>query len=234
MIVTTFAQFENAINTLGCVYDTIDQRYYHNNANGGDQYQNVDLQPGYQCLNGNAAESFVSYRHTDTSQVRDARDQSFLLAAKKQYGPALSSNIGRFERIFGRTVTTDAGLRSQTEILNLASLLITAAGLHVRQVHFFASPLPSGDLTAHACGDPRERARLPVRGSGASQAADGGHREEGQASWCARAPAADPDARVERCRREGGGGPHPLHRRIPEGAGVRRNRVPCRRPVHTG
>ena len=108
----------------------------------------IDLQPGYQCLNGNAAESFVSYRHTDTSQVRDARDQSFLLAAKKQYGPALSSNIGRFERIFGRTVTTDAGLRSQTEILNLASLLITAAGLHVRQVHFFASPLPSGDLTA--------------------------------------------------------------------------------------
>src|SRR6202035_732535 len=50
VIVTTFAQFEKAINTLGCVYDTIDQRYYHNNANGGDQYQNVDLQPGYQCL----------------------------------------------------------------------------------------------------------------------------------------------------------------------------------------
>ena len=151
VIVTTFAQFEKAINTLGCVYDTIDQRYYHNNANGGDQYQNVDLQPGYQCLNGTQAESFVSYRHTDTSQVRDARDQSFLLAAKKQYGPQLSGNIGRFERIFGRTVTTDSGLRSPTEILHLASLLITAAGLHVRQVHFVAEPsstVPPGDLTA--------------------------------------------------------------------------------------
>src|ERR1700740_2676986 len=43
VIVTTFTQFENAINTLGCVYDTIDQRYYHNNANGGAQYQNLDL-----------------------------------------------------------------------------------------------------------------------------------------------------------------------------------------------
>ena len=151
VIVTTFAQFQNAINTLGCVYDTVDQRYYHNNANGGEQYQNVDLQPGYQCLNGSQAEQFVSYRHTDTSQVRDARDQSFLLAAKKQYGPQLASNVGRFERIFGRTVTTDSGLRSQTEILNLASLLITAAGLHVRQVHFAAEPsstVPPGDLTA--------------------------------------------------------------------------------------
>ncbi len=151
VIVTTFAQFEKAIGTLGCVYDTVDQRYYHNNANGGEQYQNVDLQPGYQCLNGSEAEQFVSYRHTDTSQIRDARDQSFLLAAKKQYGPQLSGNVGRFERIFGRTVTTDSGLRSQTEILNLASLLITAAGLHVRQVHFQAEPsnsAPPGDLTA--------------------------------------------------------------------------------------
>jgi polyisoprenyl-teichoic acid--peptidoglycan teichoic acid transferase len=152
VIVTTFTQFENAINTIGCVYDTIDQRYYHNNANGGEQYQNVDLQPGYQCLNGTEAEQFVSYRHTDSSQIRDARDQSFLLAAKKQYGPQLSGSISRFERIFGRTVSTDPGLRSPTEILNLASLLITAAGLHVRQVTFAAEPCAApclaGDLTA--------------------------------------------------------------------------------------
>ena len=68
VVATTFTQFERAINKLGCVYDTIDERYYHNNADGGDQYQNVDLQPGYQCLNGSEAEQFVSYRHTDTSQ----------------------------------------------------------------------------------------------------------------------------------------------------------------------
>jgi polyisoprenyl-teichoic acid--peptidoglycan teichoic acid transferase len=151
VIATTFTQFENAINTLGCVYDTIDERYYHNNADGGDQYQNVDLQPGYQCLNGSEAEQFVSYRHTDTSQVRDARDQSFLLAVKQQYGPRLAGNLGRFEKIFGETVQTDPGLRSNTEILNLANLLVSAAGLRVRQVHFQAeaSPsVPAGDLTA--------------------------------------------------------------------------------------
>jgi polyisoprenyl-teichoic acid--peptidoglycan teichoic acid transferase len=148
VIVATFGRFEKAIDKLGCVYSTIDERYYHNNADGGDQYQNIDLQPGYQCLNGSEAEQFVSYRHTDTSQIRDARDQAFLLDVKKQYGPELAGNVGKFEKIFGQTVQTDAGLASPTEILNLADLLVTAAGLRVRQVPFTASPLPNGDLTA--------------------------------------------------------------------------------------
>ncbi|MBV9942016.1 MAG: LCP family protein [Solirubrobacterales bacterium] len=148
VIATTFGKFENAIDDLGCVYSTIDERYYHNNANGGDQYQNVDLQPGYQCLGGSEAEQFVSYRHTDTSQIRDARDQAFLLDLKKQYGPELAGNVGKFEQIFGQSVQTDPGLDSSTEILNLADLLISAAGLRVRQVPFLASPLPNGDLTA--------------------------------------------------------------------------------------
>jgi LCP family protein required for cell wall assembly len=152
VIATTFTQFENAINKLGCIYDTIDERYYHNNADGGDQYQNINLLPGYQCLDGSEAEMFVSYRHTDTSQVRDARDQSFLLAVKAQYGPLLAGNIGEFEKIFGRTVQTDPGLRSTGEILNLANLLINAEGLRVRPVPFQTTPCsttcPAGDLTA--------------------------------------------------------------------------------------
>jgi polyisoprenyl-teichoic acid--peptidoglycan teichoic acid transferase len=150
VIVATFGRFEQAINDLGCVYATVDERYYHNNADGGDQYQNIDLQPGYQCLNGSEAEQFVSYRHTDTSQIRDARDQAFLLAVKNQYGPQLADSVGKFERIFGRTVQTDPGLDSPTEILNLANLLISAAGRRVRQVPFAAGALPSGDLTATA------------------------------------------------------------------------------------
>ncbi|MBV9413389.1 MAG: LCP family protein, partial [Solirubrobacterales bacterium] len=148
VIVATFGRFETAIDELGCVYATVDERYYHDNADGGQQYQNIDLQPGYQCLNGGEAEQFVSYRHTDTSQIRDARDQAFLLDVKNQYGPELAGNIGKFEKVFGQTVQTDPGLDSSTEILNLANLLISAAGLRVRQVPFQASPLPNGDLTA--------------------------------------------------------------------------------------
>ncbi len=47
---------------------------------------------------------------------------------------------------------TDAGLRSSTEILNLANLFISAEGLRVRQVPFQTVPCtttcPAGDLTA--------------------------------------------------------------------------------------
>jgi LCP family protein required for cell wall assembly len=148
VIVATFGRFERAIDKLGCVYSTIDQRYYHNNADGGDQYQNIDLQPGYQCLDGSEAEQFVSYRHTDASQIRDARDLAFLLDVKKQYGPELAGNVGEFEKVFGQTVQTDPGLDSPKEVLNLAYLLIKAATLRVRQVPFVASGLPDGDLTA--------------------------------------------------------------------------------------
>jgi polyisoprenyl-teichoic acid--peptidoglycan teichoic acid transferase len=153
VIATTFTQFEAAINKLGCIYDTVDERYYNlNDGAPGTDFQSIDLLPGYQCLNGSEAEQFVSFRHTDTSQVRDARDQSFLLAVKAQYGPLLSGNIGQFEKIFGRTVETDQGLRSSTEILNLAGLLVSAEGLRVRQVPFQTTPCsgtcPSGDLTA--------------------------------------------------------------------------------------
>jgi LCP family protein required for cell wall assembly len=153
VVATTFTQFERAIDTLGCVYDTIDERYYNlNNGTPGTDYQSIDLQPGYQCLDGSEAEQFVSYRHTDTSQVRDSRDQSFLLAVKGQYGPQLAGRLGEFEKVFGKTVQTDPGLRSSSEILNLANLLISAAGLRVRHVPFQTLPCtttcPAGDLTA--------------------------------------------------------------------------------------
>ncbi len=79
---------------------------------------------------GTQALQFVSYRHGDTSLVRDARDQSFLLDVKKQYGPTLVYNIHKFEKIFGRAVQTDPGLHSTGGVLNLLGnadqLLVTA------------------------------------------------------------------------------------------------------------
>ncbi|MBV8429730.1 MAG: LCP family protein [Solirubrobacterales bacterium] len=139
VIVITFGRFKRAVNEMGCVYSTVDRRYYHMNVPGGPQYQEINLQPGYQKLCGNEAEEFVSYRHGDTSLIRDARDQSFLLDVKKQYGPTLSDNVGKFERIFGKAVQTDPGLQSTTGILNLIGTLISSSGRSVRQVHFQAN-----------------------------------------------------------------------------------------------
>jgi LCP family protein required for cell wall assembly len=148
VVVITFTRFEQAVNDIGCVYSTVDRRYYHVNTPGSEQYQQINLQPGYQKMCGSAAEQFVSYRHTDTSLVRDSRDQSFLLDAKKQYGPTLVDNIGKFERIFGRTVQTDPSLHSTTGILDLLGTLISASSLRVRQVQFQVTLLPSFDTAS--------------------------------------------------------------------------------------
>ena len=107
VMVITFARFERAVDQMGCVYSTVDRRYYHVNVPGSDQYEEINLQPGYQDMCGAQALQFVSYRHADTSLVRDARDQSFLLDVKRQYGSTLSDHIGKFERIFGQAVQTD-------------------------------------------------------------------------------------------------------------------------------
>jgi polyisoprenyl-teichoic acid--peptidoglycan teichoic acid transferase len=145
VIVITFGRFKRAVNEMGCVYSTVDRRYYHVNVPGGEQYQEINLQPGYQKLCGDQALQFVSYRHGDTSLVRDARDQSFLLDVKKQYGPTLADNAGKFEHIFGQAVQTDPGLQSTTGILNLIGTLVSSSGRHVRQVHFQANLEPTVD-----------------------------------------------------------------------------------------
>jgi LCP family protein required for cell wall assembly len=142
VMVVTFARFKRAVDEMGCVYSTIDRRYYHVNTPTSEQYQEINLQPGYQKVCGSQALQFVSYRHGDTSLVRDARDQSFLLDVKKQYGPTLSDNIGKFEHIFGQAVQTDPGLQSTTGLLNLIGTLITSAGRRVRQVPFQVNLVP--------------------------------------------------------------------------------------------
>ncbi len=139
-----FNQFKRAVDDIGCVYSTVDRRYYHVNVPGGEQYQEINLQPGYQKMCGTQALQFVSYRHGDTSLVRDARDQSFLLDVKKEYGPTLVDNVHKFEKIFGRSVEVDKGLQSTGGILNLLGTLISSSSLRVRQVQFQVNLQPTG------------------------------------------------------------------------------------------
>ena len=139
-----FNQFKRAVDEIGCVYSTVDRRYFHVNVPGGEQYQEINLQPGYQHMCGPTALQFVSYRHGDSSLVRDARDQSFLLDAKKEYGPTLVDNVHKFERIFGQSVETDPSLHTTTGILNLLGTLISSSSRRVRQVQFQVNLQPTG------------------------------------------------------------------------------------------
>jgi LCP family protein required for cell wall assembly len=145
-----FDNFKKAVNEMGCVYATIDRRYLHVNTATSQQYTAVNLEPGYQRLCGAQALQFVSYRHGDTSLIRDARDQTFLLSAKAQYGPTLLDNESKFEKIFGHLVQTDASLKSTVGIEDLLLTLIQSAGKPVRQVQVPVD-LASTDPAAVSC-----------------------------------------------------------------------------------
>ncbi len=143
VFVVTFPKFRRAVDEVGCVYMTVDRRYYHVNEPGGEQYFEINLQPGYQRLCGKEALEFVANRHEDTSLVRDARDQRFLLEVKAQYGATLFENREKFERILGRAVETD--LHGTSQVLDLLELLVEAQGKPVRQVPFHVTLLPTVD-----------------------------------------------------------------------------------------
>jgi LCP family protein required for cell wall assembly len=140
VVVMTFPRFKRAVDEMGCVYSTIDRRYFHSNATGGEQYFEIDLRPGYQRLCGDSALQFVAYRHGDTALIRDARDQRFLLDVKAQYGPTLVSSRDKFEQVFGKAVQTD--IHGTGQVLDLLALLVGSAGKPVRQVHFQANVGP--------------------------------------------------------------------------------------------
>jgi LCP family protein required for cell wall assembly len=148
VFITNFPKFKRAVDELGCVYMTVDRRYFHVNEPGGEQYFEINLQPGYQRLCGQEALQFVANRHEDTSLTRDARDQRFLFAVKGEFGPSALGNREKYERIFGRAVQTDSALHSSDHVLQLLELLAESAGKPVRQVPFHVNLLADIDTAS--------------------------------------------------------------------------------------
>jgi LCP family protein required for cell wall assembly len=146
VFVTNFKRFKRAVEEMGCVYMTVDKRYYHVNEPGGEQYFEINLQPGYQRLCGQQALEFVANRHESTSLIRDARDQRFLLEVKAEYGPTLFEDREKFERILGKAMETD--LHGEEQVLQLLELLVESAGKPVRQVPFHVTLLPTVDTAS--------------------------------------------------------------------------------------
>jgi LCP family protein required for cell wall assembly len=74
-----FHGFKDVVDRLGGVYLPIDQRYFNRNlGTEATNYAAIDLQPGYQKLDGQQALAFARYRHSDNDFVRAARQQLLL------------------------------------------------------------------------------------------------------------------------------------------------------------
>jgi LCP family protein required for cell wall assembly len=90
LINVNFLGFIAAVNKLGGVWLDIDRRYYNRNTGSFEtNFANIDLQPGYQRLNGKQALDFVRFRHTDSDVHRLARQQLFVTAARQQAARSL-------------------------------------------------------------------------------------------------------------------------------------------------
>ncbi|MCW3019623.1 MAG: LytR family transcriptional regulator, partial [Solirubrobacterales bacterium] len=163
VFVTSFPKFKRAVDEMGCVYMTVDKRYYHVNEPGGEQYFEINLQPGYQRLCGPQALEFVANRHESTSLIRDARDQRFLLEVKAEYGATLFENREKFEKILGKAMETD--LHGEEQVLQLLELLVESAGKPVRQVPFHVTLLPTVDTATP--GQINEAVQSFLNGTGA-------------------------------------------------------------------
>ena len=83
LITVNFRGFTQVVDKLGGMWIDVDRRYY-NSHSGPTGYATINLQPGYQKLNGSQALDFVRFRHTDSDLYRNARQQSFVRALKDQ------------------------------------------------------------------------------------------------------------------------------------------------------
>ncbi len=139
-----FAGFKALVDYVGCVYTQVDRRYYHSNLGlaPSDQYDEIDIQPGYQKLCGDDALHYVRYRHADTDLVRSARQQGFLRDIKNQLGASglISKRVG-IEKIFGKYSSTD--IRSSDDVLKLVDLIVGSVAHPIHQVQFNSTLGPS-------------------------------------------------------------------------------------------
>jgi LCP family protein required for cell wall assembly len=105
LVTVNFHGFKEIVDNMGGVWLDVDRRYFNDNAGvaPGSGYATINLEPGYQKLDGSQALDYVRYRHTDSDLYRVARQQQFIKALKLQvvrnFSPfALPKIIGSLTR----------------------------------------------------------------------------------------------------------------------------------------
>ena len=139
-----FTGFARAVNEIDCVYVDVDRRYFNKNEDfdGQEDYDEIDIQPGYQSLCGLVALDYVRYRHTDNDVVRAARQQDFVREARQKVPPEqLFLQRNRLIDIFVEHTTSD--VENVSQLLDVLKLFIEARNAPVKEIHFEGTLGPS-------------------------------------------------------------------------------------------
>ncbi len=137
LIAVNFHGFKQIVDRVGGVWLDVDRRYYNRNVGtAATNFADINLQPGYQRLNGADALEFVRFRHTDSDFVRLARQQAFVRAFKEQVAQHFD-----YRKLPGivSAVTHNVEVGSKSDfsdrtVLEYALLAATLPGGHLFQV----------------------------------------------------------------------------------------------------
>jgi LCP family protein required for cell wall assembly len=145
LITVDFHGFKLLVNKLHGVYINVDHRYLNTHGGPGG-YATIDLEPGYQKLDGQQALDFVRFRHTDSDLYRLARQQLFVTALRDR----LASTFSIFDvpKIIGAlkgNVTIAQGGGGAVPTKTALAYLQFAHGLS--SGHFFRNAINRSELT---------------------------------------------------------------------------------------
>jgi len=151
-----FAGFEQVVNKLGGAYLMIDRRYYNNTAI--TDYASINIEPGYQRLNGSEALDWVRFRHDQNGDfTRIVRQQIFLREMKRELaGSATLSRLPRFLSvvdILSHNVTSD--ISSLGKLYQVVSLALQLDTTHIYQTHITGST-PTINGVSYVVATPQE------------------------------------------------------------------------------
>ena len=136
LITVDFHGFKLLVNRLHGIYMDVDHRYL-NTVGGPGGYAKIDLEPGYQLLDGEQALDYVRYRHTDSDLYRNARQQLFLDALKDRL--ATSVSIFDIPKLIG-------ALKGNVEIGSGACATCAPSLSEIESYAGLAYKLPAGHL----------------------------------------------------------------------------------------
>src|SRR5947207_2486287 len=137
LISVNFVGFIQVVNKLGGVYIDVDRRYF-NNHTGPTGYAAINLQAGYQRLDGKQALDFVRYRHTDSDLFRVARQQMFVQAAKERLARYSKFHVSTLLGAIKRNVEVGRAGGSGVDLSTMVNYALFFHGLpggHFVQVH---------------------------------------------------------------------------------------------------
>jgi LCP family protein required for cell wall assembly len=139
-VVINFNGFTDIVNKLGGAYLMVDTRYYNNTAT--DDWASINIEPGYQRLDGAQTLSFVRFRHDQNGDfTRIARQQMFLREMKREVmSSARLSSLPRFlsvMTILSHNVVSD--ISSLAKLYSLLTLVLQINTTHIYQTEIDGS-----------------------------------------------------------------------------------------------